>query len=280
MILSFHPCVVADKNILCAGRDPDSTDLGLIKQADAVILPQGCRKTLYEMAKKNCPNVFPNYDARFAFPGKIGQTDLFKKFDVPFPKTKVFWSMKEFYEYAPSKEKLTGFDYPLVFKFDWGGESDNVFSINTQDQLSKALKQAAEFEKTGQFGFLIQEFIPTANRSLRVVVIGQKQISYWRVQPDEKNFSTGISKGAIIDAESDQNLQQSGKDMVRDFCTQTGINLAGFDLMFPEYAKQWNPLFLEINYFFGRSGLGGSEKFYELLNTEIIKWRDLIKTAT
>lgn len=280
MILSFHPCVVADKNILCAGRDPDSSDLARIKQADAVILPQGCRKTLYEMARENCPHVFPNYDARFVFPGKIGQTDLFKKFDVPLPKTKTFLSLGDFYEYSPSLESLTGFDYPFVFKFDWGGESDNVLLINAPDQLDEAMKQTAEFEKTGQFGFLIQEFIPTGNRSLRVAVIGERQISYWRVQPDEKKFSTGVSKGATIDGKSDQKMQHAGVNMVKTFCSQTGINLAGFDLIFHESSKNLSLLFLEINYFFGRSGLGGSEKFYELLNNEITRWMDQIKTAT
>ena len=32
------------------------------------------------------------------------------------------------------------------------------------------------------------------------------------------------------------------------------------------------PLFLEINYYFGRRGLGGSERYYALLVSEIIKW--------
>jgi ribosomal protein S6--L-glutamate ligase len=39
MILSFHPLISADKNILCAGRNPNNHDLEAIKHADAVILP-------------------------------------------------------------------------------------------------------------------------------------------------------------------------------------------------------------------------------------------------
>jgi len=31
-------------------------------------------------------------------------------------------------------------------------------------------------------------------------------------------------------------------------------------------------LFLEINYFFGRKGLGGSEAYYKLLQQEIDRW--------
>ncbi len=73
MILSFHPCFEADKNIICAGRDPGADEMAAIKAADAVILPQGCRKSLYEMATENCPLVFPDYSARFKYPGKINQ---------------------------------------------------------------------------------------------------------------------------------------------------------------------------------------------------------------
>jgi ribosomal protein S6--L-glutamate ligase len=36
--------------------------------------------------------------------------------------------------------------------------------------------------------------------------------------------------------------------------------------------KDPQPLFLEINYFFGRAGLGGSERFYDMLQTEIDNW--------
>jgi len=62
-------------------------------------------------------------------------------------------------------------------------------------------------------------------------------------------------------------------DRVKDFCRKTGINLAGFDFLFSsENYYNDEPLFLEINYFFGRKGLGGSEKFYKILNSEIAKW--------
>jgi ribosomal protein S6--L-glutamate ligase len=271
MIVSFHPCVVADQNILCAGRDPDDSDLAWIKKADAVILPQGCRKTLYEMAAANCPHVFPDYSARFAFPGKIGQASLFQQFHAPFPKTESFSSLDAFNSYGAPSGSIINFDFPFVFKFDWGGESDNVVLINSKDQLAKAFRQAAESEKTGQFGFLIQQYIPSTNRSLRVAVIGQKRIAYWRVQPDKKKFSTGVSKGAIIDKDSDPELRQAGIEMADRLCDHTNINLAGFDIIFSE--STGNPgYFLEINYFFGRTGLGGSEKFYEMLTDEINAW--------
>jgi ribosomal protein S6--L-glutamate ligase len=271
MILSFHPCFVGDQNIICAGRDPDARDLAWIKKADAVILPQGCHKSLYEMAADQCRHVFPDYKARFSFPGKIGQARLFKQVNAPFPETHSFLSLAEFDKFRSQTNNTPGLTFPFVFKFDWGGESDNVLLIESKNQLIEALRRAVEYEKTGQSGFLIQEFIPSANRSLRVAAIGTKRISYWRVQPDQNNFSTGVSKGAFIDKASDTHLQQAGIDMVDRFCDQTDINLAGFDIVFSDKSKP-RGYFLEINYFFGRTGIGGSEKFYKMLNHEINLW--------
>jgi ribosomal protein S6--L-glutamate ligase len=65
MILSFHPLFEADQNIICAGREPNAEDVAAIRAAKAVILSQGCYPSLYEIVRANCPNVFPNYDARF-----------------------------------------------------------------------------------------------------------------------------------------------------------------------------------------------------------------------
>ncbi|QTA88137.1 ATP-grasp domain-containing protein [Desulfonema magnum] len=290
MILSFHPIFEGDKNILCAGRDPGKDDLAAIKAADAVILPQGCRQTLYDMARENCPHVFPNYDAEFKYPGKIGQAHLFQKTNVPHPKTETYLTVDDFTQVSSFKFQVSSFkfqvssfkfqvsSFPFVFKFDWGGEGDNVFLIKSHGEFQEVLQKAILFEKTGQKGFLIQEYIPSKNRTLRVVIMGEKIISYWRVQEGAECFCANLAHGAVIDAESDPDLQAEAVRSVRHFCKKTGINLAGFDFLFSHDSESGTdvniPLFLEINYFFGRRGLGGSEKFYELLITEIKKWTE------
>ncbi|OQY59406.1 MAG: hypothetical protein B6245_06820 [Desulfobacteraceae bacterium 4572_88] len=278
MILSFHPCFVGDQNMICAGRDPGADDIAAIRAANAVILPQGCKQPLYEMARKNCPHVFPNYDAKFSHPGKIGQTHLFRETRVPHPRTLTFACADELRDSHGELPEQLPSDLPFVFKFDWGGEGSNVFLICTRGEFQDVLEKAIRFEKTGQAGFLIQEYIPGQNRALRVVVMGQNIISYWRVQENLETFQANLAKGAVIDADSDPHLQARAADAARNFCKKTGINLAGFDFLFSGDTKTetepGTPLFLEINYFFGRTGLGGSEKFYELLNREIRKWRD------
>ena len=272
MILSFHPYFVADKNIICAGRSPDADDLAAIKAADAVVLHQGCYKSLYEMARGNCANVFPDFDAKFKYPGKIGQIKLFQEKGVAHPKTETFSSIENyFYHYGEFSDRFP-FDFPFVFKFDWGGEGENVYLIKSVAELYDIFKKAKLYESTGQAGFLLQEYIPSQNRTLRVVVINRKIITYWRVLRDSKGFCSNLSQGAVIDFDSDPDMQKAALTSVRDFCGKTGINLAGFDILFSSDTEIKEPLFLEINYFFGRNGLGGSEKYYLLLEAEIRKW--------
>ena len=272
MILSFHPCFEADKNLLCAGREPNVDDLAAIKAADAVILPQGCYQSLYEMAHNNHGHVFPNFDSRFKYAGKIGQARLFREKNVPHPRTETHLNLDAFarhYGYFPAKP---AFSFPFVFKFDWGGEGHQVYLVKSAPEFENILQIAGNFEDSGHKGFIIQEYIPSNNRSLRVVVIGQTVISYWRVQSNNQSFCTNLAKGAVIDTDTDPDLQEMAVKSVKTFCSRTGINLAGFDLLFSSRAKVKTPLFLEINYFFGRQGLGGSEKFYDILIKEIMKW--------
>ena len=272
MILSFHPCFEADSNTLCAGRDPDEKDLAAIAAADAVILPQGCRESLYRMARQNCTHVFPDYDARFQYPGKTGQARLFQALGAPHPRTWVFDDTKHF-QRCGSKVFDAGF--PLVFKLDWGGEGDTVSLLQSQADLARALSMAEIYEQSGQRGFVMQTRAADSNRTLRVAVIGQTQMAYWRIQDTPGIFGTSLAQGARIDTESNPNLRQKALALTRGFCQQSRINLAGFDFVFDKCGPTKNdlhPLYLGHNYFFGRTGLGGSARFYAMLQAEIDNW--------
>ena len=277
MILSFHPMITADRNMICAGRDPGEAELHAIRKADAVILPQGCRKTLYDMAASHCTHVFPDYSAKFAFPGKIGQAALFARFGLSHPKTRTFRSMMEFYDQIPNTKTFHDLNFPFVFKFDWGGEGDTVTRIDSPADFSSALCRANAYEKTGQSRFLIQELIPSGNRSLRVAVIGDDRIVYWRIQKKPDRFGTALSKGAEINRHAEPDKQAAGIALVNLLCEKTGINLAGVDLIFPENSQKADPLLLEINYFFGRTGIGGSGRFYSLLRRAVKDWLNNLK---
>ena len=272
MILSFHPLYEAGKNITCAGREPNAEDLVAVQAAAAVVLPQGCYQSLYEMARANCPHVFPNYDARFRYPDKIGQIKMFREFNMAHPATEIFVNVDSFHQGFKNRTPKDCLKFPFVFKLDWGGEGATVFLIESEDDLSRILHTTAEFEKSGQSGFLLQEYIANRNRSLRVVVIGQRIISYWRIQEEEGGFYTNLGKGAIIDADGEPELQHKAVALVKQICHKTSINLAGLDVIFPAEIDDPDPMLLEINYFFGRRGLGGSQAYYQILLAEIQSW--------
>ena len=279
MIVSFHPLFEADKNIICAGRQPNGEDLAAIRAADAVILSQGCYRALYEMARENCSHVFPNYDARFEYPGKINQIKLFRKVKVSHPTSEIFSHVASFQHHYPEGLTKLGFDFPLVFKMDWGDEGETVYRIDSADNLQEILQKVAEYEKTGQAGFILQEYISSNSRTLRVVILGQRVISYWRIQEKNDGFYSNLSKGAKIDSEAEPGLQQKAVALVKDLCQKTGINLAGFDVIFSSENGDPNPMLLEINYFFGRKGLGGSENYYRILLAEIRNWLTTLNLA-
>jgi ribosomal protein S6--L-glutamate ligase len=278
MILSFHPLFAGDRQIIVAGREPGERELKAIQSADAVILPQGCGHGLYRMVRDTCPRVFPNYDARFAFPGKLGQIALFRQIGTPHPPTMLFADAAEFTSEWFDNEGMP-MSFPFVFKFDWGGEGDTVYLVESSDEMNKRLNQARKAELSGQKGFLCQEYVDSGNETLRVVVLYDRLFSYWRRHPS--GFYTTLSRGAVIEENRDPERQKAGRRAVRAFCRKTGTNLAGIDLIFPKKFSEAAPLFLEINYFFGRKGIGGAQLYYDLLMQQILRWiKDMGLTYT
>ena len=162
---------------------------------------------------------------------------------------------------------------------DWGGEGHTVYLVNSVEQLQNRIMQAAGFEKSGQGGFLLQEYIDSGNRTLRVVVIGEHIASYWRIQQNSDAFHTNLNQGAVIDYGAEPGLQRKAVAVVKKICQKTGINLAGFDVVFPASIEDAEPILLEINYFFGRRGLGGSAAYYKILQDQIRFWLGGIKYA-
>lgn len=269
MILSFHPVITADENRLCAGRLPDAGDAAAIRRAAAVILPQGCGPELYRLARENCAHLFPNLDVRFDHPGKRGQIALFRRLGVAHPPTRLYGSVAAF------RQDGDEISLPAVIKLDWGGEGRTVFKIDDQQGLTQVLAHLRACEGTGQRGFLLQPYIPHRQRCLRVTVIGHRYAAYWRIQPHPDRFGTSLAQGARIEAAADLRLQAAGIEVARDFCRRSGLQLAGFDLIFAAHdlaAGRVAPLMLEINYFFGRTGLGGSEAYYQMLAEAVDHW--------
>jgi ribosomal protein S6--L-glutamate ligase len=268
LILSLHPAI--EGNSFYWERGLWSRELvEQISKARAVILSQTVDKELYTLCRELCANVFPNYDLRFQWEGKVGDTLFFWTNGVSHPRSLVFPRVETllgehpFMDHSPPKLP----DFPFVLKGARGGEGRHIWLIENADDLEKKLLHLKQLELHGNFGFVIQEYLAGLDRDLRVVVIGDQVVSYWR---KSEGFLHNVAQGGAIDKESYPELQIIGRDAVMNFCHQTGINLAGFDLVFPSNSKE--PVFLEINYTFGRSGLGGTDGFYKMLRQAVDRW--------
>lgn len=271
MILSFHPCFEADFNIILGSRCLDTHDLDLIKRADAVILAQGCPLDVYEACLRCGVRSFPNYNVRFRYPGKTGQIVLFENFGFLYPETLCWPTVKKFKE-GYSDPDVFPHQLPFLVKDDQSHEAEGVFFVERREALSEALDYLERREKSGLSGFVTQAYIPSDGNVLRVVIIGKRIISYWKRPRESGQVITTISRGAVIDHQWKLDLQEKGGAKAHVLAEKTGINLAAVDFVFPLSEKDPEPFFLEINYYFGRRGLGGSKKYYKLLYQAVRDW--------
>ncbi len=267
-IFSFHPAIEGDSFYWERGLwDQELAEQ--IRKARAIILSQTVDGELYSLCRNLCPRIFPNYDLRFQWEGKVGDALLFWTYGAAHPHTMVFPRVETLLGEHPFMDhhapKLP--DYPFVLKGARGGEGKYTWLINKSSDLEKKLLHLKRLELHGNFGFVVQEYFPGLERDLRVVVIGDQVVSYWR---KADGFLHNVARGGEIDKESDPELQALGRDAVTDLCHRTGINLAGFDLVFPSGSRA--PVFLEINYTFGRTGLGGTDGFYASLRQAVDRW--------
>ncbi|MBL7226160.1 MAG: hypothetical protein ISS59_08490 [Desulfobacteraceae bacterium] len=271
MILSFHPCFDTDIQIILGDRLLDLDDLECIKKAEAIILPQASTQDLYKICATSGASLFPSYEARTKYPGKIGQSLMFKDFQFPHPRTLRWHGVEDFEEACPPSDTLPH-ELPFLIKENMSHEAEGVFLIENKKALKEALDNLALRERSGLKGFVTQEYVPCGGNVLRAVVIGKRVITYWKRPSKPGQEITTISRGAIVDHDWQPDLQERGHASARELAKKTGINLAAIDFVFPIAGEDPEPLFLEINYYFGRRGLGGGENYYSLLYEAVQDW--------
>jgi ribosomal protein S6--L-glutamate ligase len=147
-----------------------------------------------------------------------------------------------------------------------------VYLVKDLSSLSEALRHLGHQERSGLSGFVTQALVASNGNVLRVVIIGKRTISYWKRPSKPEQVITTISRDAVIDHDWRPDLQEKGKRHAQALAGKTGINLAAMDFVYPLWDNSAEPLFLEINYYFGRRGLGGTENYYRLLNTAVQDW--------
>ena len=270
MILSFHPCLVADHQVILGDRSLSRQDFSLMADAEVILLPQTCAPDLYRACAGSTALLFPHYDLRFKYAGKVGQSRLFKKIGCVHPRTCI-WRGVEAWENAGSGEGFPP-EGPFLIKANAGHESEGVYLIEDQDTLEAALEKLRYGEETGSSGFISQELIPAEGNVLRVVIMGERITSYWKRPEKQGQIISSIGRGGRIDKEWREDLQALGREESGKIADVTGINLAALDFVFPLSEPEPQPYILEINYYFGRRGLGGSERFYRLLYETVREW--------
>jgi ribosomal protein S6--L-glutamate ligase len=267
MILSFHPCFTADHQIILGSRSLNEDDRRLIHSAHAVILPQGRVDGVFHECQNARTTMFPNYEMRQAYPGKVGQSRLFQAFQLPHPRT-FRWKIVD----ALKKMPKPPHEFPFVVKDDKSHEAQGVFVVKDSESLKAALDFLALKEGVENIGLVTQDFVASGGNVLRAVIMGNQILTYWKRPASPGQVITTISKGALIDHEWEPELQEKGKNQARVLAKRTGINLAAVYFIFPLAKKDPEPLFLEINYYFGRRGLGGMDAYYRLLFRAIRDW--------
>ncbi len=268
MIVSLNPLYPGDRFFwLHHWIDPSLCQM--LKKARAVILPQTIERTIYTLIKSLCPNVYPNYDSRFKWEGKMGDAFLAWNLGIPHPPTTIFPRVISLIGDHPEmgKPPFPLPEMPFVVKANSGGEGSGTWLVESREDLERAISALKKAELMGRAGFVIQEFLPGLERTLRVVVIGQHMESYWRVGESGK-FYSNVSRGARIEWTKYGREKSLGEELVKKIVDATGINLAGFDI----YFQQGTPGLLEINYTFGLTGVGGLERFEELFKREVEYW--------
>lgn len=269
MILSFNPIITADHQIILGSRKINDGDNNFIRKADAIILPQSCSEELYLAIKDSSALIFPNYDTRFRYPGKIGQSRLFLEKECPHPGTKAWNSVREFKEICKGSFPH---EVPFIIKANMSHEAEGIHIIKDHESFKSAMDHMGALEKSGFMGFVSQELVQSGGNVLRVVIMGKELISYWKRPENSDQIITSAVTGARIDQEWRKDLQEKGREGVKSFSENIGINLAAIDIIFPIKAKDPQALFLEINYYFGRRGLGGLSNYYKMLFRTIREW--------
>ncbi len=259
-VVSFNPWIEGDFNFFqFTGLTPEV--LKALEEAEAVIFPQTVLPELYYFVRRLGKPLFPNYDLRFVFPGKIGQYLLFRSLGLPCPSTVAVPRICALGPH-PGTAEISFPSYPFVVKGNLGHEGHEVCLVENYSQWERVLGELRRWEASGRYGFLIQEYLPW-EYDLRVIVIGSQRLFFWRKGRFLKNL---VQAGEIVSC-PDPDLQKKASQLTETLIRKTGFNLIAVDFLFvPEEGKA---LLNEINFVFGLRLLGGEERFRAYLQKAV-----------
>ncbi len=162
------------------------------KKIDVLIgnVPATAYETFREIAKA-LPNVrfIPSLDSQFANKSKENVTRFAWKYNLPIPKTHIFYDRQKGFEY------LKNTIYPKIVKRSYGPSNYGGYFVHKIDSYKEAKEL---FEKKRYHPMYIQDFVPM-EADIRVMLVGHKPVcAFWRRAP-EGEWLTNTSQGGSMD---------------------------------------------------------------------------------
>jgi ribosomal protein S6--L-glutamate ligase len=259
--VSLHPGIVLDENLSLFSDLSDDRVRPLLAHAAGVLLPNYITPTRYAQVTQVAGAWFPRLDTRFQYRGKTKQIELFRALGVRHPDSVLFNNPQHLLDFFAEHGSPWGF--PVVIKGDLGGGGVQVFPVYAAAELAGRASRLPDDQPA-----LLQRWVYHGGQDLRVVVYGDLAVSYFRV--GDGGFYNNVCRGGHIDYALWPERQQQGIAAVKAVCRRVGIDLAGFDLMFPDRGE---PVFVEINHHFGRKGLGGTPGHQRYFLQAVERWR-------
>ncbi len=162
------------------------------KKIDVLIgnIPATAYETFREIARE-LPHVrfIPSLDTQFANKSKENVTRFCWKYNIPVPKTYIFYDRKKGYDFL---EKTT---YPKIVKKSYGPSNYGGYFVHKVDSKKEAKKL---FDTKKYHPIYLQDFVPM-EADVRVMLIGHKPVcAFWR-RPPEGEWLTNTSQGGSMD---------------------------------------------------------------------------------
>jgi len=162
------------------------------KKIDVLIgnIPATAYETFREIARE-LPEVrfIPSLDTQFSNKSKENVTRFAWKYDLPIPKTYIFYDKKE------GKEFLKNTQFPKIIKKSYGPSNYGGYFVHKVDSKKEAKEL---FKEKKYYPMYMQDFVPM-EADIRVMLIGHKPVcAFWR-RPPEGEWLTNTSQGGSMD---------------------------------------------------------------------------------
>ncbi len=162
------------------------------KKIDVLIgnIPATAYETFREIARE-LPHVrfIPSLDTQFSNKSKENVTRFAWKYDIPIPKTYIFYDAKK------GRKFLDTTTYPKIVKRSYGPSNYGGYFVHKVDSAEEAHHL---FDTKKYHPIYMQDFVPM-EADVRVMLVGHKPMcAFWR-RPPEGEWLTNTSQGGSMD---------------------------------------------------------------------------------